>query len=223
MSIVIPLGFRGMMPSSSATVLGNMMGKENEGMCVCWGGRWSAAGVSESDTRGDSDHFLDSVRILWFGGSLYISVWRWMVWLWWVVRSWVLDGGPWSYGFGVRFFFWGCFSLGLGVMEEWTSCGVVSMVDVIGGVFLGRGCRGWWRVLGEVTEVHVINIFIGIDFEDFFHNFSDFGRFLKEWKQWKGLDWPRVLISLSNTSNENTNQTFCTTPPTLTHRRPKHL
>ena len=40
--------------------------------------------------------------------------------------------------------FGGCFSLELGGMEEWTSCGVVSMADVIGGVF-------WERVPWLVT------------------------------------------------------------------------
>ena len=42
------------------------------------------------------------------------------------------------------------------------------------------GCRSWWCVLGEVTEVHVIDIFVGIDFQDLLSNFFDCGRFLKE-------------------------------------------
>ena len=44
--------------------------------------------------------------------------------------------------------FGGCFSLELGGMEEWTSCGVVSMEDVIGGFFLGEGA-----VVGDVSSV----------------------------------------------------------------------
>ena len=44
-----------------------------------------------------------------------------------------------------------------------------------------RGRRGFWRVLGEVTEVRV-------DFKDFFHNFCDGGKFLKDQKQEKTLD-----------------------------------
>ena len=35
MRIVISLGFCGMMPRSSAIVLGNIVGKLNEGVCVC--------------------------------------------------------------------------------------------------------------------------------------------------------------------------------------------
>ena len=35
-------------------------------------------------------------------------------------------------------------------------------------------------VLGEVTEVHVVNIFVDIDFQDLFSNLFDCGRFLKE-------------------------------------------
>ena len=35
-------------------------------------------------------------------------------------------------------------------------------------------------VSGEVTEVHVIDIFVGIDFQDLFSNFFHCGRFLKE-------------------------------------------
>ena len=56
MRIVIFLGFYGIMCSSSATVLGNMLGKVNEGMCVCE--------LSENDTRGGGDDFLVSLRIL---------------------------------------------------------------------------------------------------------------------------------------------------------------
>ena len=38
----------------------------------------------------------------------------------------------------------------------------------------------WRCVWDEVTEVHVIDIFVGIDFKDLFNNFGDCGRFLKE-------------------------------------------
>ena len=44
----------------------------------------------------------------------------------------------------------------------------------------------------------------------------------KGWKQEKGLVWPRILISLSKTWNENTNETFCPAPTTLTHHWSKH-
>ena len=50
------------------------MGKVNEGMHVCESGSWSVGGVRENDMRGGGDDFLVSLRILWFGGSLYISV-----------------------------------------------------------------------------------------------------------------------------------------------------
>ena len=40
------------------------------------------------------------------------------------------------------------------------------------------GCQDWRCVLDEVTEVYVIDIFVGIDFEDLFNNFCDCGRFL---------------------------------------------
>ena len=53
------------------------------------------------------------------------------------------------------------------------------------------GFMGFWglrRVLGEVTEVLVLNILIGVDSKVFFHNFCDGGRFLKELKQEKGLN-----------------------------------
>ena len=59
--------------------------------------------------------------------------------------------------------FGGCFCLELGGVDEWTSGGVVSMVDLV-----------------MLNEVHVLNIFIGFEFEEFFHNFCDGGRFLKE-------------------------------------------
>ena len=42
------------------------------------------------------------------------------------------------------------------------------------------GCQSWRRVLGEVTEVHALNFLDGVDFENFFHDFCDGGRFLKE-------------------------------------------
>ena len=41
---------------------------------------------------------------------------------WWSRGCWV--GGPWSYSFG------GCFCLELGSVDEWTSGGVVSTIDV---------------------------------------------------------------------------------------------
>ena len=34
--------------------------------------------------------------------------------------------------------------------------------------------------MGEVTEVHVIDIFVGVDFANLFNNFYGCGRFLKE-------------------------------------------
>ena len=51
MRIVISLSFCGIMPSSSAIVLRSMVGKVNEGVCVCCGGFWGLGMVSESDTR----------------------------------------------------------------------------------------------------------------------------------------------------------------------------
>ena len=44
MHIVIFLGFSGMITSSSAIVLGNMVETVNEGMCVCWNGCWGVGG-----------------------------------------------------------------------------------------------------------------------------------------------------------------------------------
>ena len=55
----------------------------------------------------------------------------------------------------------GCFCLDLGDFNEWPSGGVVSMVNVI-----------------MVDEVHILNIFVAFDFEEFFHNFCDGGRLL---------------------------------------------
>ena len=51
MHIVISLGFCGMIPSSSAIVLGNMVAKATENVCFSWGGFWSVGRVSESGTR----------------------------------------------------------------------------------------------------------------------------------------------------------------------------
>ena len=48
-----------MMPSSSTTVLGNMMGKVNEGMCVCQEGHWNISEVGDG-----GDNFLVSLKIL---------------------------------------------------------------------------------------------------------------------------------------------------------------
>ena len=78
-----------------------------------------------------------------------------------------------------------CFCLQQGGVKEWTSGRVVSMVDVTSCCFLGvgeGGCQCWCYVLGEVMDVHaldILDIFVGIDFEDFFHNFCAGGRFLK--------------------------------------------
>ena len=74
MRIVIFLGFYGMMPISYATFLVNMVGKVNETMRVCWSGRWSVGGVSESDIRSGGDYSLVSLKILRFGEDLYVSV-----------------------------------------------------------------------------------------------------------------------------------------------------
>ena len=199
-----------MMPCSSTTVPGDMVGKVNESMCFCRGGHWSIGGVSESDVRGGGDDFLVSLRILWFGGGLHVSVWQWMAWLWWVARSWILIWWTlelwfwsWILLLGVVFV-WSWVVWRNGLLVEWLVWRIQPVVF--------RGFQCWWRVLGEVTEVHVLNILVDINFEDFYYNFCDGGRLQKEWKQGKGLDWPRILISLSNTWNENTNGTFCHQP-----------
>ena len=57
-----------MMPSSVATTIENLMRKVNESMCL------SAGELSETDMRGGIDDFLVSLRILCFGGGLYVSV-----------------------------------------------------------------------------------------------------------------------------------------------------
>ena len=44
-------------------------------------------------------------------------------------------------------------------------------------VFLG--CQDWQIILGDITDVHVLDILVSVDSEDFFHNFCDGGRFLK--------------------------------------------
>ena len=59
MRIVISLVLRGMIPSRSAVILGNMVGRVNEGMCVCWAGCWGGGGVSESDMKGGGDDLTD--------------------------------------------------------------------------------------------------------------------------------------------------------------------
>ena len=74
MRIAISLRLCGMMPSSSTIVLENMVGKVNEGPCVCWGGYWSDGWVNESDVRGGRDDFLDCLDILLFGVGPYVSV-----------------------------------------------------------------------------------------------------------------------------------------------------
>ena len=57
-------------------------------------------------------------------------------------------------------------------------CFVWSWVVCSNWCFLGV-CWGWLRVLGEVGDVHVLNILIGIDIKDFINNFCDGVRFLK--------------------------------------------
>ena len=59
MRIVISLALCGMIPSRSAVVLGKMVGRVNEGMCVCWAGCWGGGGVSETDIRGGGDDLTD--------------------------------------------------------------------------------------------------------------------------------------------------------------------
>ena len=47
--------------------------------------------------------------------------------------------------------------------------------------FLGWGGAGVGDVSWvEVTKVHVLNILVGVDFDDSFHNFCNGGGFLKE-------------------------------------------
>ena len=74
MRIVISLGFCEIMPSSIRIVLGDMVAKVNQGMCVCWNGCWGVGGVNESDMKDIEDNFLVSFGVLWFGGGLYVSV-----------------------------------------------------------------------------------------------------------------------------------------------------
>ena len=57
MLIVISLELCGTIPSSSAIVLGNMVGRMNEGMCVFWDGCWGVGRLSESDMRGGGNDF----------------------------------------------------------------------------------------------------------------------------------------------------------------------
>ena len=58
MLIVISLGFCGMISGSFAIVLGNKVGKVNEGMCVCWDDNCVVGGVTGSGMRIDGDDFL---------------------------------------------------------------------------------------------------------------------------------------------------------------------
>ena len=75
MQTVISLGLCGLMLSSSATVLGNMVRKVNKDMYGCWDGWCDVSGVSESDTRGSGDDFLVSLWILLFRvGHLRFSI-----------------------------------------------------------------------------------------------------------------------------------------------------
>ena len=73
MRIAISLRLSGMMLSSSTIVLGNTVGKVNEGSCVYWGSYWSDGWVNESDVRGGRDDFLDCLKILLFGVGPYVS------------------------------------------------------------------------------------------------------------------------------------------------------
>ena len=87
MCIAISLGFCWMMSSSSATVLGNMVGKVTKGVCVGRGGHWSVGGVSESDMRGGGHECYGG-----YGEMKY-------------------------YGFGVVFLFWELFLFGAGCCQ----------------------------------------------------------------------------------------------------------
>ena len=57
--------------------------------------------------------------------------------------------------------FWGC--LKLCAVKEWASGRVVNMVDVASGFF--------GMCLGGITEVHILNFFVGIDFKELFNSF----------------------------------------------------
>ena len=63
---------------------------------------------------------------------------------------------------------------------------------VIIGVFFsgGEGCVGVNNVSLVKSQMSIsihYDILVGVDFKDFFHNFSDGERFLKKLKQGKGL------------------------------------
>ena len=63
---------------------------------------------------------------------------------------------------------------------------------VITGVFFsgGEGCGGVNNVSLVTSQMSIsihYDILVGVDFKDFFHNFSDGERFLKKLKQGKGL------------------------------------
>ena len=63
---------------------------------------------------------------------------------------------------------------------------------VITGVFFsgGGGCVGVNNVSLVKSQMSIsihYDILVGVDFKDFFHNFSDGERFLKKLKQGKGL------------------------------------
>ena len=60
------------------------------------------------------------------------------------------------------------------------SCLFVCLFFWRGGGGRGGGMLGLVCLLSGITEVHVIDIFVGIDFEDLFNTFCDYGRFLKE-------------------------------------------
>ena len=74
MQIVISLGVCGVMASSSALVLGNMVGNVNEGMYVFWGGCCDIDGVSKSYMRDGRDYFLDSLGVWYLEWGSYVSV-----------------------------------------------------------------------------------------------------------------------------------------------------
>ena len=80
-----------------------------------------------------------------------------------------------SYGFGFGFFFfvrsWVVWRNGL--LLEW----------LVWWKLVFRECQVCWRIFDEITDSHVLNIPVNVDFEDFFHNFCDNGRFLIGWKQ----------------------------------------
>ena len=166
MHIVISLGFCGMMSSISAIVLGNMVAKVNEGICVCWRCRWGVIRVSETYIKGGDIIFwliwgfcdLDRIFTFQCGSEWYSCGGLWGCGCWVEVMVLELDSA-----------FGGYFCLELSGVKEWTSGGLVSMVDVTGGFLEGAAVSdvSWIKSQMSISSISSLALASKISFIPF--------------------------------------------------------